>query len=66
MERELCIRKGAGTEDPSGDYNDYSGSWQVTVENTEVTMKEMTVRSVLRSGRRTVRRIPSESTMPRA
>lgn len=36
---ELCIRKGAGTEDPSGDYNDYSGSWQVTVENTEVTMK---------------------------
>lgn len=36
---ELCIHKGAGTEDPSGDYNDYSGSWPVTVENTEVTMK---------------------------
>lgn len=36
---EICIRKAVGTEDPSGDYNQYSGSQQVKVGNMEVTMK---------------------------
>lgn len=36
---EICIRKAVGTEDPSGDYNQYSGSQQVKVGDMEVTMK---------------------------
>ncbi len=35
----ICVRKATGTDDPSGDYNQYSGSQQVTVGNVEVTMK---------------------------
>lgn len=35
----LCIRKAAGTEDTSGDYNEYPECQQVTVEAAEVTMK---------------------------
>ena len=36
---EICIRKAVGTDDPSGDYNQYSGSQQMTVGDVEVTMK---------------------------
>lgn len=36
---EICIRKAVSTDDPSGDYNQYSGSQQMTVGDVEVTMK---------------------------
>ncbi len=36
---QIVIRKAAGTEDPSGDYNDYSSSQQVKVGDVDVTMK---------------------------
>lgn len=36
---EICIRKAVGTDDPSGDYNQYSGSRKMTVGDVEVTMK---------------------------
>lgn len=35
----ICIRKATGTDDPSGDYNDYSGSQQVKIGDADVTMK---------------------------
>ncbi len=35
----LCIRKAAGTEDPSGDYNRYAHSQQVKTGDVTVTMK---------------------------
>ncbi len=36
---QIAIRKAVGTEDPSGDFNQYSGSQQVRVGDAEVTMK---------------------------
>lgn len=35
----ICIRKATGTEDTSGDYNQYSDSRQVTVGDVAVTVK---------------------------
>ena len=35
----ICVRKATGTDDPSGDYNQYSGSQKMTVGDVEVTMK---------------------------
>lgn len=35
----ITVRKAAGSDDPSGDYNQYSDSKQVTVGTMEVTMK---------------------------
>ena len=35
----ITVRKAVGSDDPSGDYNQYADSKQVTVGNVEVTMK---------------------------
>jgi len=36
---QICIRKGSGTKDVSGDYNSYPESEKVTIGNAEVTFK---------------------------
>ena len=38
-EDELCLRKALGTDDPSGDYNNYNHIETITIDGTEVTMK---------------------------
>ncbi|QNL44142.1 copper amine oxidase N-terminal domain-containing protein [Oscillibacter hominis] len=38
-EEELCIRKGSGSGDVSGDYNFYAQTKSVTVDGLQVTMK---------------------------
>lgn len=39
LKKELFIRKGTGTEDISGDYNQYSNETTVTIANMSVTLK---------------------------
>ena len=36
---KLCVRKAVGTDDPSGDYNEYDTVETVTVEDVDVTVK---------------------------
>ena len=38
-EAKLCIRKATGTDDPSGDYNEYNTVKTITVEDVSVTIK---------------------------